>query len=86
MHLPKSTLDKMQASAHSTAARPRLGWGQVSLRSLMALVTLAAMLAFFHEPIGAWVKDTWQRWFPDTSIPFPPPVVRVDPCPGCGMG
>lgn len=86
MHLPKSTLDKMQAGARNTVARPRLGWGQLSLRSLLAVVTLAAMLAFFHEPIGAWVRRTWDRWFPQALAPLVPPGVRPDPCPGCGMG
>jgi hypothetical protein len=51
----------------------------------LALVTLAGVLSFFHEPIGAWAKDTWQRWFPDNSTPVPP-VVKLDPCYGCGMG
>lgn len=82
MHLPDSTIQKLHASA---TARSRLGWCQLSLRSLLALVTLAGVLSFFHEPIGAWAKDTWQRWFPDNSTPVPP-VVKLDPCYGCGMG
>jgi hypothetical protein len=82
MQLPVSTIHKMHASA---AARTRLRWGQLSLRSLLALVTLAGVLSFFHEPIGAWAKDTWQRWFADSATPVPP-VVKPDPCPGCGMG
>jgi hypothetical protein len=82
MQVPDSTLTRMRASA----AGPRLRWGQLSLRSLLALVTLAGTVAFFHEPIAAWTKETWQRWFPAESAPVPPPIFLADPCPECGRG
>jgi hypothetical protein len=83
MTVPESTLSQMKAAA----VHRRLRWWQLSLRSMLALVTLAGGIAFFHEPIGAWAKSTWQRWFPDNSIPIqPPPVLKANACPGCGMG
>jgi len=79
MGVSHATLTKMRI-----AGRPRLRWWQLSLRTLLLLVTLGGVTAFFHEPISAWASSTWQRWFPDPSPP--PPVVQTFNCPGCGMG
>jgi hypothetical protein len=81
MGIPQSTLTAMKA-----AARPRLRWWQLSLRTLLALVTLAGALAFFHEPISAWAESTWQSWFPEPVPAPPPPPVVPFVCFGCGMG
>ena len=70
----------------SAAAGRRLRWWQLSLRTLLTLVTLAGVLSFFHGPISAWASSTWERWFPSPLPPGPPPNVKFDPCPGCGMG
>ena len=56
MQLSNSTLTTIKAAARS----PRLRWWQLSLRTLLALVTLAAVTAFFHEPISAWADQTWR--------------------------
>ena len=81
MSISGSTLSEMSA-----AARPRLRWWQLSLRTLLALVTLAGVISLFHEPIAAWAKDTWQRWFPEPAATAPPPAPPPFYCPGCGMG
>ena len=81
MRLSNSVLTTMKS-----AARPRLRWWQLSLRTLLALVTLAGVVAFFHEPISAWAATTWQHWFPRLAAPTPPPPVPPNFCPGCGMG
>ena len=83
MAISTSTVAKMRS-----AARPRLRWWQLSLRTLLALLTLAGVAAFFHEPIAAWGKTTWERWFAEPLPPAqPPPPVRTPMhCPGCGMG
>jgi hypothetical protein len=81
MRVPQSTLTAMKAVARP---RLRLRWWQLSLRTMLALVTLAGALAFFHEPISAWATSTWQSWFP--VAPPPPPTPPPFYCPGCGMG
>jgi hypothetical protein len=82
MQIPPSTLTKMKAGG----SLGRLRFWQLSLRSLFLLLTAAGVAALFHEPIAAFGQSVWRRWFPEPLAPTPPPVVKVDPCPGCGMG
>jgi hypothetical protein len=81
MTIEQATLDKMQS-----AARPRLGWMQLSLRSLFLLLTVAAVAALFHEPLAAFGQSIWRKWYPEPLPPPPPPATKFFNCPGCGMG
>jgi uncharacterized membrane protein YcjF (UPF0283 family) len=87
MSIPDKSLSRMRVVA--VRSQPKLRWWQLSLRTLLALLTLAAVAAFFHKPIGAWTREAWYRWFPAEATPVPtpapPPPVLVY-CPGCGMG
>lgn len=82
MQVPQSTLTKMAAGTRPA----RLRFWQLSLRSLFVLLTATGALALFHQPIAAFGQSVWRSWFPDPVQPAPPPLVKVDPCPGCGMG
>lgn len=87
MSIPDKSLSRMRVVA--ARSQPKLRWWQLSLRTLLAFFTLAAVAAVFHEPIGAWTREAWYRWFPANAAPVPtpapPPPVLVY-CPGCGMG
>jgi hypothetical protein len=74
MHIPDSTLRKLEVAARRPAALR--GW-QLSLRTLFLLTAVCGLIAWFHQPLWAWGQDLWEFWFPSLA---------PKGCGPCGMG